>query len=103
MSDRIRAWLARVIVYTARIICQFSVFLSDFNFKELGELFVALKYYGVKFHDLIQVGEKICCAMIAGIEMIFVFERFRLKLAVQGFGSVFESVFVVTSAIEINR
>ena len=57
----------------------------------------------MKFHDLIQMREKICDAMIAGIKMICVPDRFRLKLAVQGFGSVFESVFVVASAIEINR
>ena len=35
--------------------------------------------------------------------MIFVLDRFRLELAVQGFGSVFESVLIVASAIEINR
>ena len=67
------------------------------------KLFAALEYPGMKFHDFFQMGKKIRGAMIAEIEMIFVLDPFRLKLAVQRFGSVLESVFIVASAIEIDR
>ena len=57
---------------------------------------------GMKFHDLGEVRQKICEAVVAGIGMIFVLHAILLQCVVQCCCSFFEAVVVILPAVEID-
>jgi len=56
----------------------------------------------MEFHDLADVRAEIGCAVVAGVEMEFVFDVLFLKLFVERCRAYLEIIFVVAPAIEIN-
>ena len=56
----------------------------------------------MELHDLGEVIHEVGKAVVAGVQMIFVFHVFLLQLFVQGSGAFFKAVVVIAAAIEVN-
>jgi hypothetical protein len=56
----------------------------------------------VKHQRFAEVCEKISGVVVAGIEVIFMFNAFFLKLPMEFLGSLIESEFILPSAMEID-
>ena len=56
----------------------------------------------MELHDFAHVGQEISQAVVAGIQVILVLHAFRLELAVQGGGAIFESEVILLAAVEVD-
>jgi hypothetical protein len=56
----------------------------------------------MKDHCFPQVGQEICRAVVAGVEVRFVGDVFGLQLAVEFGGALFEAKIVIEAAVEID-
>ena len=65
-------------------------------------LFLGPEHFGMEFYDLADVRAEIGCAVVAGVEMEFVFDVLFLKLLIERCRAYLEVIFVVAPAIEIN-
>jgi hypothetical protein len=65
-------------------------------------LFRSGKNAGMKLQHFPEVCQEILRAVVARIEMIFMWDAFRLKLPVEFRGSFVKSEFVISAAVEID-
>ena len=56
----------------------------------------------MKLQHFTEVCQKILSAVVAGIEVIFVFDALSLKLPMEFHGSFIESEFIFAAAVEID-
>ena len=56
----------------------------------------------MKLQHFTEMCQKILTAMIAGIEVVFVLDRFRLKLPMELVGSPIKSEIILIAAVEID-